>query len=52
MNQNLDYIHNNLVQPHWLLVERPKTYPWSSARFYLAGERALLSLSDAHELLI
>ncbi len=52
MRQKIEYIHNNPVQPHWRLVERPVDYVWSSARFYLAGERALIPLSDARELLV
>jgi hypothetical protein len=34
------------------LVELPEQYLWSSARFYLAGKRALIPLSDARELLV
>ena len=33
------------------MAERAEEYPWSSARFYLANERALIPLSDARELL-
>jgi putative transposase len=51
LRQKLDYIHNNPVQPHWCLTERPEEYAWSSARFYLANQRALIPLSDARELL-
>jgi len=52
LRQKIEYIHNNPVQPHWRLAERPEDYPWSSARFYLAGERALIPLRDARELLV
>ena len=52
MRQKIEYIHNNPVQPHWRLAERPVDYVWSSARFYLADERALIPLSDARELLV
>ena len=52
LHQKLDYIHHNPVQPHWCLVEQPEQYVWSSARFYLAGGRALIPLSDARELLV
>jgi len=51
LRQKLDYIHHNPVQPHWRLAERPEEYPWSSARFYLINQRALIPLSDAGELL-
>jgi REP element-mobilizing transposase RayT len=51
LRQKMDYIHNNPLQPHWGLVERPEDYVWSSAHFYLTGGRALIPLSDARELL-
>jgi hypothetical protein len=49
--QKLEYVHQNPVQPHWHLAVSPEAYPWSSARFYVKGERALIPLSDAGELL-
>lgn len=49
--QKLDYVHHNPVQPHWRLAHSPEAYPWSSARFYVTGERALIPVSDARELL-
>ena len=52
LEQKLTYIHNNPVQPHWQLVEEPEDYFWSSARYYLCGEPALILLEDARELLI
>ena len=52
LRQKIEYIHNNPVQPHWQLAKRPEEYPWSSARFYLAGGRALIPLHDARELLV
>jgi putative transposase len=52
LEQKLNYVHDNPTQPHWQLVELPEMYPWSSARFYLAGKRALIPLSDARELLV
>jgi putative transposase len=51
LRQKLDYVHHNPVQPHWRLAASPQAYPWSSARFYLTGERPLIPLSDARELL-
>jgi REP element-mobilizing transposase RayT len=52
LSQKLNYIHNNPLQPQWRLVEQPEEYVWSSARFYLSGNRALIPLSDARELLV
>jgi len=49
--QKMEYMHNNPLQPHWRLAERAEDYVWSSARFYLLGEPALIPLSDARELL-
>jgi REP element-mobilizing transposase RayT len=51
LRQKIDYLHNNPVQPHWALAERPEDYLWSSARFYMAGGQALIPLSDVRELL-
>lgn len=52
LGQKLDYIHDNPVQPHWRLAGAPEAYGWSSARFYLQGEQALIPLRDAGELLV
>jgi putative transposase len=30
----IHYIHNNPLQPHWALVDKPSDYPYSSAGFY------------------
>jgi REP element-mobilizing transposase RayT len=51
LEQKLNYVHDNPTQPHWQLAESPELYPWSSARFYLGGKRALIPLSDARDLL-
>ena len=48
--QKMEYIHNNPLQPHWRLAEHAEDYIWSSARFYLLDEPALIPLSDAREL--
>jgi hypothetical protein len=48
----MDYIHNNPLQPHWCLAERAEEYPWSSARFYLMDEPALIPLDDARRLMV
>ncbi len=50
--QNLEYVHNNPLQPQGRLAEHPEEYVWSSARFYLSGDRPLIPLSDARELLV
>ena len=51
LDQKLAYIHDNPVQPHWRLADAPEGYGWSSARFYLQGEPALIPLRDVGELL-
>ncbi len=45
--QKMNYIHQNPLQPHWQLAERPEDYLWSSARFYLLDQPAIIPLSDA-----
>jgi putative transposase len=37
LEEKLDYIHQNPVRAD--LVERAADWPWSSARWYLRGER-------------
>lgn len=51
LDQKLSYIHSNPVQPHWQLADVPEGYPWSSARYYLQDEAALIPLKDVCELL-
>jgi len=51
LQQKLEYMHNNPVQPHWRLVEAPEDYAWSSARFYLQGAPILIPVQDARELM-
>ncbi len=51
LRQKLNYIHNNPLQPHWQLAQRPEDYVWSSARFYADAGRALIPLNDARKLL-
>jgi putative transposase len=46
--QKMTYMHNNPCQPHWDLVERPEDYIWSSARFYLLEEPAIIPLDNAN----
>ena len=51
LEQKLTYIHNNPLQSHWQLAERPELYLWSSARFYAGLGKALIPLSDVRKLL-
>jgi REP element-mobilizing transposase RayT len=51
LRQKMDYIHSNPLQPQWRLAERAEDYIWSSARFYLLDEPALIPLDDARGLL-
>ena len=50
LRQKLDYIHYNPTREQWKLVEKPEDYIWSSARFYMMDEPALIPLSDARDL--
>jgi len=52
LRQKADYIHNNPCQPRWQLVARPEEYVWSSARYYLLGEPAVIAIDDMRELLM
>ena len=38
LEQKLEYIHNNPLQPHWNLADLPEKYFWSSASFYENGD--------------
>lgn len=51
LRQKMTYVHDNPCQPHWQLAERPEEYMWSSARFYLLAEPALIALDNANALL-
>lgn len=37
VEQKIEYIHLNPLQPHWNLCIRPEEYSWSSAEFYEKG---------------
>ncbi len=52
LRQKMNYIHNNPCQSHWNLAERPEDYVWSSARFYLLEESAIIPLDNAEHLLV
>ncbi|HBY96835.1 MAG: transposase [Ardenticatenaceae bacterium] len=51
LRQKMTYLHNNPCQPHWNLVERPEEFIWSSARFYLLEEPAIVPLDNANHLM-
>ena len=43
--QKLKYIHNNPLQKHWKLADKPENYSYSSARFYLMHDNTFGFLS-------
>ena len=49
LRQKVEYVHNNPCQSRWQLAERPEEYPWSSARYYLLGEPAVIAVDDVRE---
>jgi putative transposase len=51
LRQKMTYAHSNPCQPQWILVERPEDYVWSSARFYLLEEPAIIPLDNVNLLL-
>ena len=51
LRQKMTYLHNNPCQPHWNLAACPEAYMWSSARFYLLEEPAIIPLDNASLLL-
>jgi hypothetical protein len=51
LRQKMTYLHGNPCQPHWQLVERPEDYLWSSARFYILEQPAIIPLDNANALL-
>jgi REP element-mobilizing transposase RayT len=38
LEQKLEYIHRNPIQPKWQLADIPENYHYSSARFYYLNE--------------
>lgn len=52
LRQKVEYSHNNPCQSRWQLVERPEQYPWSSVRYYLLDEPAIIAVDDVRELLV
>jgi REP element-mobilizing transposase RayT len=52
LRQKMDYMHNNPCQPQWKLVDRAEDYVWSSARFYLLEEPAIIPVDNAGFLLV
>lgn len=49
VEQKLEYTHNNPLQEHWQLADRPEDYFWSSAKFYQDGEDQFGFLTDYRE---
>ena len=52
LRQKMEYIHNNPCQPHWDLAPSAEEYIWSSARFYLTEEPAIIPVEDARKLMV
>jgi REP element-mobilizing transposase RayT len=52
LRQKMEYIHNNPCQPNWGLVTNPADYVWSSARFYLTDQPAIIPVEDARRLMV
>jgi hypothetical protein len=52
LRQKVEYIHMNPVQERWGLARAPEKYMWSSARFYVLGEPAVIPVQDVRELLV
>jgi REP element-mobilizing transposase RayT len=52
LEQKMDYIHYNPCQPHWQLVAVPEDYPWSTAKFYLADQPAVIPVDDVREIFL
>jgi putative transposase len=38
LREKLNYIHNNPLQPHWVLAKEAADYPFSSCRYYWSGK--------------
>ena len=51
LREKMTYIHGNPCQPQWNLAECPEDYLWSSARFYLLEQPAIIPLDNAGSLL-
>ena len=49
--QKLEYIHNNPLQEHWLLVADRIAYSYSSARYYDADVPAIIEIDDLRDIL-
>jgi REP element-mobilizing transposase RayT len=51
LRQKAEYIHDNPCRPHWALADSPEAYAWSSARYYVLGEPAVIEVDDVGALL-
>jgi len=47
--QKIRYVHNNPVQEHWGLVDKPEEYEYSSARNYFLGDNSVLEIDHYSE---
>ena len=45
-NHKLDYIHYNPCAKHWALVKDPADYIYSTAKFYMSGEKNYSFIKD------
>jgi len=52
LEQKLSYLHQNPCQAHWDLVRHPEEYAWSSARFYVLGEPAIIPVDHVNQYLV
>ena len=52
LEQKMNYIHYNPCQPQWKLVDNPEEYPWSSARFYIVDNPAIIPIDDVRDLFV
>lgn len=49
LEHKLKYIHNNPLQEHWSLVNRPEDYKYSSSGYYEEGRKDWYFLIDYRE---
>jgi REP-associated tyrosine transposase len=47
VEQKINYIHGNPINPKWSLADEPQGYKYSSARFYYTGEDEFACLPQA-----
>ena len=52
LQQKVSYVHHNPCQMHWRLAEKPEDYPWSTARYYLLDQPAVIPIDDVRDLFV